>query len=186
MVAHSDLTMAFNVTHPISIIMYCYSKTAWESEVVSMADFNKVKWEENKCTLSKKCKVYYTRMGWPCNNKTAHLPFHFTAMQTYSFETETSEIACTLAGEVILSLNLSERNVWDLQQCRETVRNCKFLSSFDLFSYLCSVIQFSAWAARVVLKLHHVWTQRQEKPQSLVCLRLTFNYPLQHRKKHII
>lgn len=43
-----------------------------------------------------------------CN---AHLPFHFTAMQTYSFETETSEIACTLAGKEILSLNLLERKV---------------------------------------------------------------------------
>ncbi len=122
MVAHSDLTTAFNVTHPISNIMYCYSETVWESEVVSMADFNKVKWEENKCTLSKKCKVYYTRMGWPCNNKTAHLPFHFTAMQTYSIETETSEIACTLAGEVILSLKLLERKVQAiLRFCRALI-----------------------------------------------------------------
>lgn len=63
----------------------------------------------------------------------------------------------------------------------------KILSSLDLFSYLCSVIQFSAWAAWVVvLKLHHVWTQRQEENQSLVYLRLTFNYPLQHRQKCII
>lgn len=71
----------------------------------------------------------------------------------------------------ISRLDLLERKVWDLQQCREQWATLRFyVKPIGLFSYLCSVIQFSAWV--IMLTLHHIWTHRQEEEtnKSITCL----------------